>query len=274
MKTLYNLHIPKCGGKGFQNLITILEKNGLSTFNVKSKDFDGYDKYAYVQTHYGSDPMDKYPEIDTACLFRDPLERLISQFAWANMEGIYKQDFEDYAEENIHKLLKYFLFEDEKFVNNNNLQAKFLCNAIDQGIFYIKHISPLMPDGSAVQTENPFFYGIHWQEWLISNSKTSLEYAKQQIDKMIIVDTLENYDRFVSNVCNWFKDNYQLDIEQEFRYSLVTENPTFNYSIFTDSKGNEWTTAKLKALLTPEEIAKVYENNSIDLEIYNYVKGK
>jgi hypothetical protein len=166
------------------------------------------------------------------------------------------------------------LFEDEKFVNNNNLQAKFLCNAIDQGVFYIRHISPVMPDGSAVQPENPLFHVNHLTDWLMSGDKTSLEYAKQQIDKMTFVDTVENYDKFVSTICNWFKENYQIDIEQEFRASLVTENPTFNYSIFTDSDGVEWTTEKLKALLTADEIAKIYENNSIDLEIYNYVKSK
>ena len=274
MKTLNYLHIPKCGGKGFKNLIRILEDNGLKVFSNITQNFDGYNKYAFVQTHYGSHPMDIYPEIETACIFRNPLDRMVSQFAWAMMTDAWSVYFEEYTKDDIGNLFKYFLFTDEKFVNNNNLQTKFVCNGVEEAIFYVKHINKLLPEDGSIKFETQPSHGSFWKEWMIANDKTSIEYAKSQVDKMTIIDTLENHDRFTTNVCNWFKDNYDLDIEEEFRASLVNENPTFNYSIFTDNQGNEWTTAKLKALLTEEEIARVYENNSLDLELYNYVKDK
>jgi len=274
MKTLSYVHIPKCGGKGFQNLVSILENNELNVFFRDTQNFDGYDKYAFVQTHYGSHPMDHYPDIESACIFRDPLDRMVSQFAWAMMMDSYSKVFEEYTKDNIENLFRYFLFEDEKFVNNNNLQTKFVCNPIEEAIFYVLHVNRVLPEDGSIQFETPHSHGIFWKEWNLKNSKTSIEYAKSQVDKMTIIDTLENHDRFTTNVCNWFKENYDLDIEDEFRESLGDENPTFNYSVFTDNQGNEWTTAKLKALLTEEEIAKVYENNALDLELYNYVKDK
>lgn len=273
MKTLNYIHIPKTGGKGFQNLLPILKNHGLSTFINTTQGFDGYDKFAYVQTHYGSDPSDKYPEIDTACIFRDPLDRLVSQFAWAMMTNHYELLFLNYADKSIISMLKMFLFIDETFANNNNLQAKFVCNPVDAGVFRANHISPLAADGGPLHIQ--LDEGDHIStSWMMSNSKTSIEYAKEQIDKMVIIDTIENHDRFVSKMCGWFLENYGIDIEQEFKDSLINENPTFNYSIFTDADGTTWTTAELKALLTPAEVAKVYENNTLDLEIYNYVKAK
>jgi len=273
MKTLYMLHVPKCGGKGFQNLIPILEKNNLATFTISTKNFNSYNDYAYVSVHYGSDPLDK--GIDSAAMFRDPVDRLISHFAWGMMSGQHIEHFDVYdLDANIEELFKHFLFDDEQMASNNNLQTKFVCNGIDEGIFEVRHTSnPEVYNPNVVISIDPRPSGV-LTEWMIPNDKTSIEYAKQQVDKLAIVDTLENHDRFVTNVCNWFKENYDLDIEEEFRESLVNENPTFNYSKFIDGAGNEWTTAKLKALLTPEEIARVYENNALDLELYNYVTAK
>jgi hypothetical protein len=274
MKTLNYVHIPKTGGKSFQNLIPILSSHGLSTFTPKSISFNGYDSVAYVQTHYGSDASDKVPEINTACIFRDPLDRLVSQFAWAMMEGVYVQAFEEYENSDIAELLRYFLFKDEKFVDNSNVQARFICNPIDTIVFHLRHVSSNLTPEVEESSLLPVGAGMHWGAWLVSDTKTSIEYAKEQIDKMTIIDTVENHDRFVSKMCGWFLENYGIDVEQEFKDSLINENPTFNYSIFTDAGGKTWTTADLKALLTPDEVAKVYENNSLDLEIYNYVKAK
>jgi hypothetical protein len=272
-KTLYFSHIPKTGGKALQNLIPILEQNGLSVFTRDTAGFEGYEKFAYIQTHYGAHPMEVYPEVDTACIFRDPIDRMVSHFAWNMMEKYYEQYFDEYKTGKTEDLFRYFLFEDEKLANNNNLQTKFVCNSIDGGAFYAKHVSPVGPNGEALDM-SIYLYESPFTSWLMRNDNTSIEFAKEQIDKMVIIDTIENHDRFVTNICNWFKENYNLDIEEEFKASLVNENPTVNYSIFTDSDGIEWTTAKLKALLTDDEKARVYANNSLDLEIYNYVKSK
>ena len=273
MKTLYYLHIPKCGGKGFQNLIPILEKNNISVFSQNTRPFKSFNDYGYVNVHYGNLPMSE--TVDTACIIRDPLDRLVSQFAWAKMTGMHFSQFERYQEGSIEDLLKLFLFNDEEMALNNNLQAKFICNPFLSVIFKQKHVeNPELKQEELEDLKEYFVPGKIETSWLIKNDNTSIDNAKEQIDKMLIVDTIENYDSVVTKVCNWFKENYDLDIEEEFRASLVNENPTFNYSVFTDDQGTEWTSAKLKALLTEEEIAKVYENNALDLELYNYVKDK
>jgi hypothetical protein len=267
------MHIPKCGGKGFQNLVPILEKSNLPVFIQETKPFVSFNDYAYINAHYGTLPM--IDTVDTVCLVRDPLDRLISQFAWAMMKGEYFIQFKKYHSGKIEDLLRYFLFEDEEMKSNNNLQAKFICNPFISGIFKRKHIENPQITEEEMQDINKYFIPkIIETEWLIKNDNTSIENVKKQIDKMFIVDTIENYSSVIDKVCNWFKENYQLDVEQEFKDSLSTDTPTFNYSSFIDSEGIEWTTAKLKTLLTPEEITKVYENNSIDLEAYNYVKSR
>jgi hypothetical protein len=273
MKTLYYLHIPKNGGKAFQNLIPILQNHNLNVFTNMTTSFNGYDKFSYIQTHYGSHVIDNYPNADVACLVRDPLDRMVSQFAWAMMTNFYGRIYEEYNNKKTKDLLRYFLFKDENLKNNNNLQAKFLCNPIDSGIFYLRHIGPLTPEGGPVNL-SILEEGHHDTTWLIRNDKTSVDYAKKQIDKMLFVDTIENHDKLITKVCNWFKINYNIEIEQEFRDSLINENPTFNYSTFTDFEGIEWNTSKLKKELTQQEIDIVYSNNSIDLEIYNYVKER
>jgi hypothetical protein len=274
MKTLYHLHIPKCGGQGFRNFIPILEKNGIKVFSNTTKDFQNYSDYSFVKVHYGSHPMDKYPEIETACIFRDPLDRMVSQFAWAMMTESRLPYFMENSKDNIEASLRDFLFDNQNFVKDNNLQTKFVCNSVDEGMFYEGHIGGIFPSDGSVQRKMQPSLDSAVLEWMITNDKTDIDYAKSQVDKMTIIDTLENHDRFVTNVCNWFKENYNLDIEEEFRASIVNEDPTFNYSKFTDNQGTEWTTTKLKALLTEEEIARVYENCSLDLELYNYVKDK
>jgi hypothetical protein len=287
MKSLYFLHIPKTGGAGFRHLGDILRENGLTAFIGADKEFTQFSDYTYIQGHFGTYVLEKDQDIDYAVVLRDPVDRMISQFAWGMMVGLYSGFVDGYESGDGSELLRKFLFYDERIFLNNNLQTRFLSNPQDEGAFYCRHISGIMPDGSPVQmnlehADKP--YNAMVIEWSMSNMNTSIENAKSTIDKATILGTLDSHDKFVSDICNWVKENYNIDIEDEFKNRLATNGrdfeygsegaPNYNYSYFVDPNGKSWTTSELKNTLTEEEIAKVYENNSMDLEIYNYVKDK
>jgi hypothetical protein len=63
-----------------------------------------------------------------------------------------------------------------------------------------------------------------------------------------------------------------LDINAEIM--AKTDAPYVNFSSYTDSDGTIYTTQSLKALLTQDDIDRIYANNSLDLELYNYAKAK
>ena len=69
-----------------------------------------------------------------------------------------------------------------------------------------------------------------------------------------------------------------MDVEEEFNKILADRmakrNETVhNFSQFTDTDGTVYTTESLKALLTQEEIAQIYADNSLDVELYEYAKS-
>jgi hypothetical protein len=109
----------------------------------------------------------------------------------------------------------------------------------------------------------------------------SLEIAKLNFDKCLIKGIVDNHDAYMEQIFSWVETNFEIDIRQEFKDALLeagvgtTLTPYYNHSSIFDPFFTEiHTTKTLKALLTPEEIAQVYADNSMDLELYNYAKEK
>jgi hypothetical protein len=111
----------------------------------------------------------------------------------------------------------------------------------------------------------------------ISNTDTSFENAKATIDKCLHVQTLENHNALLNSIFDWFLNNFGVNVKDDYEsmYSDVLEAldvPYYNYSLTNDASGEPYTTSKMRSLLTDEEIATVYDLNSIDKQIYDYVK--
>jgi hypothetical protein len=101
--------------------------------------------------------------------------------------------------------------------------------------------------------------------WFVNNDKTSLEFAKKQIDSFSIVGTVDNIDEFMSKKQKWFKDNYGVTINWNKEKRVNPSEVTYN--------GVEYTTSKLKEMLTEEEKQMILDQNDIDYAIYNYVRS-
>jgi hypothetical protein len=272
------LHIPKTGGLAVKTLTNVLNSKGLIAHpSANPQPLDDYSKFAYVHGHFGIKPMIEYPEIQAACLVRDPLDRVVSNFIWLIMNNEL-QEQEPYVNlSTIYQKMHYYLIEDSDY-SKNNLITRFLSNGIDDDFFRLNNVSIFRKDGSLIDVDRTEQFKEYYKHWFVDNN-TSLEVAKQYLDKIAILGVTEHHDAFMDKIFKWFIDNYNLDIKQEYldenaKITNPKNIPYVNYSNYTDSDGTTYTTESLKALLTEEDIAKIYENNALDLELYNYAKEK
>jgi hypothetical protein len=158
-------------------------------------------------------------------------------------------------------------------INDDNFE-KFYTFTKPYPIKYETKISSLT---GVKRYEYDLFFRI--KDWFLEPVDFSIEFAKENLDKCLIVGTTENHDKFMQDVLNWFKNNLDLDLKNEFNELVDEQNeqlrvPYYNYGKYTDEMGNDFTTANFKAMLTEEEIAQIYADNSLDLELYEYAKAK
>lgn len=283
-KGLYMWHIPKTGGLQISLINTVLRIERIVPA------FPNYDaelgvdlsfNYSYIQGHFGSLPIDNNPSLDTAILLRDPFDRSVSNFIWLYMENVLTEMEPYKSMTSMTEKLKYYLFEDETFLLHRNMQTRFLSNSISENTF--KAVYGI--NTGAVSEYDTSGINIYIN-WFLPDTKTSLEMAKSRVDNATILGTTDDHNSFAEKILNWFIINYSLDLnmkyqEQTRHYKIKkTKNlengldPYVNYSNYTDSDGTIYTTESLKTLLTKEDIAQIYENNSLDKELYEYAKEK
>jgi hypothetical protein len=277
-------HTPKTGGLAISVVMMILRgRESVSVFPNYNPElgFDPSFNYSYVQGHYGTLPVDKNPELDTAILIRDPLDRSVSNFVWLYMENVLTEMEPYRSMDSMTERLRYYLFEDQTFLIHRNMQTRFLSNGIaEETVNFLYGNDKTTP--IADDTSRPNIY-IHWY---IKDANTSIELAKSQIDKATILGVTDDHGPFTEQILDWFRENYDLDISEIYyeelnrlkrHKSLIAGrdlDPYLNFSSYTDSDSTTYTTQSLKALLTQDDIDRIYANNSLDLELYNYTKEK
>jgi hypothetical protein len=272
------LHIPKTGGLAVRTLAELVYLNGVLSYPSSSGEalFD-YSKFGYIHGHFGIKLLQENPNIEVACLVRDPLDRIVSNFIWLLMNNEL-QNQEPYINLNtMYEKMSYYLFSDTLY-SKNNLVTRFLSNPIDDDSFRINHVSPFREDGSRIELDRKDMFKDYFKNWFVEDN-ISLDVAKSTIDNVSILGVTEDHDIFMDKVFQWFIDNYNLDIKQQYldaNNKIADSNgiPNVNYSIYTDLDGTVYTTETLKSLLTNEDIAKIYENNDLDKQIYEYAKAK
>jgi len=277
MKTLYMLHIPKTGGLAVRTIARLLNLKNILSYPYSPFGIYDYKKFAYIHGHFGIKPLTEYPEIESACLIREPLDRVVSNFIWLLMNNEL-QEKEPYKNLNsIYEKMCYYLLEDSDY-SKNNLVTRFLSSQIDDDSFRINNVSVYREDGSLIELNRAEMYKDYYKDWFLEDS-TSLEIAKSTVDKITILGITEKHSEFTDKVFQWILDNHKVDIKQEYldinaEIMAKTDAPYVNFSSYTDSDGTTYTTQSLKALLTQDDIDRIYANNSLDLELYNYAKAK
>lgn len=258
-KRLYFSHIPKTAGTFIiKNIWDSMKKNGLNYYPFLSRDFphkQSFTDYTFLAGHFGTYPIVKYPTLDVACLLRDPLDRMISYFNFL-YEPRNKKRYShvgDYKDQ-----LSFFLLEDPETKGYNNSQSRFLCNPANANIFGEASLSREQIDNQ-IDSVEPFM-------WFVDDKETSVQFAKTQIDALSISGTVEGLSLFTKNVSSWFEENYGFPIAFDLNKKSNTS------SIEYDKK--TYDTKMCRDLLSKEEVELFIKNNSIDYEVYRYVKTK
>jgi len=284
-KSLYFLHIPKTGGLVLRILWDILDHKDYPRYPSPDNSFTDFSAYKHVHWHFGKLPVD-VTNFDTAVLLREPLDRVLSNFAWLAMNAVFRH-LPEYEGMTVEQQLKEYLFGDGYYSWHKNLQAKFLNGTISESNMnrFYRKIYPT----SEYEIPTEFYTNglnslsnqtlLITKNWYFELVEPSFEAAKETLDKCSIVNLTDNHSEFLNQIFNWINENWGLDIKTEFeeklaQYLIDNNIPYYNYSQFIDEDGATYTSNDFKSLLTPEEIAQVYADNSLDLELYNYAKAK
>jgi len=262
VKQLYFLHIPKTAGKfvshNIKKSINDDSKCYISTHYPNNKEF--LKNKIYISAHAGTFIIDEIPDIDVATIVRDPISAKASYFNF--IYPMYLKDRQEYIDlkNNKDKFL-YYLFDDNNFLLHNNYQSRFLCNSADPKSwelkdFYEKYKNSLMKN---------FREGKGF-DWFVGNEKTSLDLALSNINKFSIVNTMDNINLFCDKINNWFIKNYNININFDLEEKINVGSSEFN-----NKKTNS---DYFISLLTENEKDRLLELNSIDLEVYNFIKSK
>ena len=262
MKQLYFLHIPKTAGRFVkENIKATLAKHSIDNYtNTHYPHNVDLNEQVYIAGHFGTYPIDIVKDIDVACIVRNPIDARLSYFNFIYEPQFAGQKEYDAIPDYIDKL-RYYLFSDPNSASHINYQARFICNPTDSRLFNASKF--LREDEEILEKEGKFKDGKVFT-WFVDNDKTSFEFAKKQIDSFKIIGIVDNIDKFMSKKQKWFKDNYNVNI-------IWNKDNRINSSE-VKYMGVDYTTQKLKEMLTEEEKQSILDQNNIDYAIYNYVK--
>jgi hypothetical protein len=262
LKQLYFLHIPKTAGSFVsQNIKDSINNNTLcyvSTIFPNSNEF--LNSKIYISAHGGRYPIDFLGDVDVATLIREPVSAKASYFNFIYPR--YLSHRTEYKELNSNKdRFLYYLLKDENFKIHNNYQSRFICNSADPRSwnaesFYTKHRTEMMKK----------YHEGYGFDWFIGNEKTSLSNAIHNISNFQIVNTVDNIGVFCDKIKNWFWINHKIEIN----FDLNTKINVGPSELNEEKVSSEY----FVNLLTQGEKDRVLELNSIDLDVYNFVKNK
>lgn len=260
LKQLYFLHIPKTAGKFISHSVkkSINDdfKCYISTHYPNNKEF--LKSKIYISAHAGTFIIDEIPEIDIATILRDPISARASYFNF--IYPLYLKNRKEYKEINGDKQkFLYYLFDDKNFLIHNNYQSRFLCNSADTRSWDLKKFYEESQADIMKKYKNGFGF-----DWFVGNENTSLDLAMKRIKSFNIVNTLDRIDLFCNKINNWFFKNYNTTIQFDLNEKINVGISEFN---------NKKTSSEYFVnLLDQSEKERILELNSIDLEVYNYVK--
>jgi hypothetical protein len=262
LKQLYFLHIPKTAGRFVsENILNSVNNKDCCYFTTGyQNNSEGLESKIYISAHSGTYPIDLLKNIDVATVVRDPVSARASYFNF-----IYPRLLKDRLEyqniKNDKEKFLYYLFYDKEFLIHNNYQSNFLCNSSDPRSwntnFFNKKGKPLL---IKKYNEGQNF------NWFIGNENTSLDNAINNINKFKIVNTLDNIEMFCNSIKSWFLLNHSIEIKFDFNNKINVSISEFN---------NKKTSSEYFVnLLNQNEKDRILELNSVDLEVYNFVKNK
>jgi hypothetical protein len=252
-KQLYFLHIPKTGGTSVNDQIEkSLIENNIKIYPPTSPPHkNNINEYNYIKGHFARYPIKEIKDLDVACLFRNPIDRAISTFLFIYDKTLYANP--EYKKiPNFVDKLRYYLFEDDYYVNHRNIQSKFVCTE---------------PTIIKINNESNSWYKKINNSWGLENNEITFDLAKTFVDEFKIIGITENHKEFMYKIKKWFLLNYNINIFENF--NNIVSNKSF---VIYDKI--EYTSNTIKNMLTENDLQKFKNNNLIDLELYEYICQK
>ena len=270
---LYMFHIPLTKVRFVNQIVRLYIKPAyLPAYPSIAKETNtNLNDFAYMHGHFGNYPLSNVTDLSTACLFRDPLERAVTNFAF-----IYNRILQDkYSNiEGMKNKLVEYLLNDQDYTFHNNIHARFLLSGTDHEIQHIanppfeKHWQDptlSIEEKNVIESE----YILRSKNWYFPETEISLNSAKNVIDNIDIIGTSDDIDSFIDSVLGWFDQNYGINHDVHPNLLIDATDPQV-----IDSDGNNVKVEDLLLLLSESEINQYKENNQIDYGIYEYVKSK
>lgn len=257
-KKLYFLHIPKNAGQTvIKTVSTALRFQDIKHYTNSIPPHHGnLNDNVFLAGHFGTYPIEKLDNFSVACVFRDPLKRVLSNFNYIYPILMERQEYQ--AINSFADRLRYYLFHDPNFKLHKNVQTRFVCNPAQDIAFELEEYSK--------ETNRDLIAkGLMQKHWFVENDKTSLDFAKIQVDSFDILGTVDNYGDFCNRLYGWFYENYNIDIK--YNKNIVLNNS------FNIDGGNSYTSLDLEDMLEKKEYDRIIEDNSLDYELYEYVKS-
>jgi len=227
LDTINHLHIPRCSGIYIKShIVNDLRAKKIPFFATNHGEVfpETFTDKKFISGHFGTTPLKYRNDLITICLVRDPVDRFISNFIY--MHRSYKGAHLD--------------AQLEQWMENpvqHNLQARSLNKPLNEQLYNSKDHGTLRAlDG-----------------WCLEDGDINMSEVKSLLDSMYLLDTLENHDKFISNL-----------------NELVYKTYGF-YSFSNRNQLNE----NFRKMAIPDRIKnKIEELNSLDMEIYDYVRSK
>jgi hypothetical protein len=257
-KKLYFLHVHKNAGQTvIKTISTALRFANIKHYsNSIPPHTENLNDNIFLAGHFGTYPIESLSGFSTACVFRDPLKRVLSNFNY--IYPVLMEREENYQINSFPDRLRHYLFNDENFYLHKNVQTRFICNPAKDDMFTLNQYSN-ETDRDLIAKK------LMEKHWFVGNEKSSIDFAKSQINSFNIIGTLDKYDIFCKELYSWFKINNNVDI---FYNKNIRLNSSFNID-----GGNSYTSLDLEDMLNKKEYDRIIEDNYMDYEIYEYVKS-
>lgn len=242
--SFFHLHIPRTGGTHFQNNMFPAIENILIQNNIS------YQKIDEDQTAHWCwfEPLITDSTLIYAC-FRDPAERLVSQFANQARQAVISKNT-NYSLADINKN-SFFKWLEDNYETYKNVQAKCLVYYNKDHSIYKPASDTIWLDGKSPQKQHYMF---------------DSDFIKYTIDKNLIKQRLNRVDIKIRIS----------DIQSASGQAVVLKNILQHYGLSSnmsfDKISNQDYSTGLTSLilsdLSKQEINFIYEYQNIDSEIY------
>lgn len=228
MRIINHIHIPRCSGIYLNGHIVnnlkslsipfITTNHGLIneiTFNNKK----------FISGHYGITPLEYIENPINTTMVRNPIDRYISNFLY-----IYKGH-------DMHKDFESWLYDENIYKNQINLQTRFLTKKLN------------------IDSYNSKNHGLERAEdgWCLDKTELNIKDAIKTINSCEIVGIFEDHHSFLNKYNNLLLSN-------------------FGFTTFSNKNKINGNFTKMQ--LSDTIVKRIEELNYLDMELYDYARSK